>query len=145
MLLFVVLINDPSFLLSSRRKRFSISSLISSKQLFFVSGRISPQVLRCFNKPTTSLCFSLLIFQQLHSILSLQGCIPSSFVAEIVIFLSAPLSQQCSFPFICSGGMVMLLSSSYHLVLPRSCSFLCLSIQPECCMKYFLPLVPFFQ
>ena len=28
---------------------------------------------------------------------SLQGCFPSSFVAEIVIFFSAPLSQQSSF------------------------------------------------
>ena len=37
------------------------SSLLSRNQLFFVSGRISPQVLRCFHKPTTSLCFSLLI------------------------------------------------------------------------------------
>ena len=43
--------------------------LFSSKQLFFVSGTISPQVLRCFNKSTTSLCFSLLVFQQIRSIL----------------------------------------------------------------------------
>ena len=32
--------------------------------IIFVSGRISPQVLRCFHKPTTSLFFSLLVFQQ---------------------------------------------------------------------------------
>ena len=50
-------------------KEVFISSLISNKQLFFVSGRISPQVLRCFHKPTTSLFFSLLVFQQLRSIL----------------------------------------------------------------------------
>ena len=50
-------------------KEVFISCLISNKQLFFVSGRISPQVLRCFHKPTTSLFFSLLVFQQLRSIL----------------------------------------------------------------------------
>ena len=68
MLLFVVLINDPSYLFIIFVEEVFISSLISSKQLFFVSGRISPQVLRCFHKPTTSLFFSLLVFQQLRSI-----------------------------------------------------------------------------
>ena len=34
--------------------------------IVFISGRFSPQVLRCFHKPTTSLFFSLLVFQQLR-------------------------------------------------------------------------------
>ena len=76
-------------------KEVFISSLISSKQLFFVSGRISPQVLRCFNKPTKA---SFRCWFSNNSILTfLEGCFPSSFVAEIVIFFSAPLSQQSSF------------------------------------------------
>ena len=74
-----------------------------------------------------------------------EGCFPSSFVAEIVIFFSVPLSQQSSFYSFVPEALWSLLSSSYHLVLPRSCSFLCLSIQPEWCLKSFLPLVPFFQ
>ena len=47
-------------------KAVFISSLISNKQLFFVSGTISLQALRCFHKPTTSLFVSLLVSQQLR-------------------------------------------------------------------------------
>ena len=63
------------------------------------------------------------------------------------------------------GGIVRLLSSTHHLILSRSCYFLaypfnrsvvfsfkffhlikfCLSFQPECCLKSFLPIMPFFQ
>ena len=80
----------------SRWKRFFISSLISSKQLFFVSGRISPQVLRCFHKPTTSLFVSLL-FSNNSALTFLEGCFPSLFVVEVGIFFFILLFQQSSF------------------------------------------------
>ena len=76
-------------------------------------------------------------------------------------FFSNDLSSILS-----SGGFVMLLSLTNHLVLSRSCNFFlsypfsrsvvfsfefshlikfCLLPQPECCLKSFLPLVPFFH
>ena len=57
-------------------------------------------MLRCFHKSTPSLFFSLLIFQQLRS---------------------SPFFSLHS--FISTGGFVMLLSSTNHLVLSRSCNF----------------------
>src|SRR4051812_27944691 len=79
-------------------------------------------MLRCFHKPTTSLFFLLLVFQQFPSnllsrMLSKLNCGRSwhlllhSFITMIYL------------PFFCSGGIVMLLSSTHHLVLPRSCFF----------------------
>ena len=53
----VVLLNDPIFLFILLVEQVFISSLISSKQLFFVSGRSSPQVLRCLNKSTRIISF----------------------------------------------------------------------------------------
>ena len=58
-------------------------------------------MLRCFHKPTTSLFFSLLVFQQLRF---------------------SPFFSLHS--FISTGGIVILLSSNHLLVLSRSSSFL---------------------
>ena len=121
MLLFVVLINDRSFLLSSQRKHIFISSLSSNKQLFFVSGRISPQVLRCFNKPTTSLFVWLLVFQQLRSTLPLK--MPLQALLWQKLAFSSPFCYSNDLSSILfSGGIVMLLSS---LIFSNcgSCSF----------------------
>ena len=106
-------------LLSSFRWNKFLVSLFLSIQFFF------PWVAGChliiwdvFHKTISSLLFSLWVFQQLR---------PS-------FCCNRALSRYC-FPsfttfhsYFCSGGFVMLLSStiiSFHL---RSCSFLCLSI-----------------
>ena len=102
-------------------RSFFISYLISSKQLFFVSGRISPQVLKCFNKPTTSLFVSLLVFQQPRC--NLLGRVLSKLiVAEVGIFFFILLFQWSIFySFFQSHCDVALLTHSR--VWSRSCSF----------------------
>ena len=50
-------------------KEVFISSLLSTNQLFLLVAGCHLITLRCFHKPTTSLFFSLLVFQQVHSIL----------------------------------------------------------------------------
>ena len=72
MLLIVVSINDPSFSPIHSVKGVVISLLTSIQSIVSVSGRISPQFWDVFHKPTTSLLFSLLVFQQLRSILLLK-------------------------------------------------------------------------
>ena len=117
----------------------SFHLVVDLKQaIVFVSGRISPQVLRCLHNPRRSYPF-------------------------FVYFSTTPFFSLHS--FISTGGIVILLSSTHLLVLSRSSSFLaypfnrsvvfsfelshllkfCLLPQPECGLKSFLPLVPFFQ
>ena len=106
MLLFVVLINDPSFLLSSRRKKFSSLLWSQTSNCFSLVAECHPIVLRCFHKPTTSLFFSLLVFQQLRSnllgrVLSKIICGRSwhfllhSFISMIYLLLFLPESLWC--------------------------------------------------
>ena len=109
-------------------KEFFISSLISSKQLFFVSGIISPQVLRCFLKPTTSLLFSLFISQQIRPILY-GRMLSNSFDVEDVVFFFVTFS-----PFYLLFRRhydVAHFDQSSHFVKDHVVSFF-LSIQPEC-------------
>ena len=116
-----------AFSISFSMKEVFISSLLSNKQLFFISCRISLQALRCFHKPTTSLFVSLLVFQQLRSILLCKD----AFQADLWYKLAF------SSPFFYFNNLSSILSSrrhcdvalfSHHLVLSRSCSFPCLSI-----------------
>ena len=76
-------------------------------------------MLRCFHKSTTSLFFSLLVFQQLRSILLFKEALSNSIVIEVVVLFSVSWFHS----FICPEGIVMF-SSTHHLVLPRSYSFL---------------------
>ena len=103
--------------LSSWWKKFFISLVLSIIYLFFSSGRISPQFWEVFHKPTTSLLFSLLVFQQLHSTLLLR--MPFQALLWQKLSFSSPF-----FNYLSSGGIVMLLSSTHLLVLSRSCYFL---------------------
>ena len=48
-------------------------------------------MLRCFHKPTTSLFFSLLVFQQLRSILLFKEALSNSIVIEVVVLFSVLL------------------------------------------------------
>ena len=89
----------------------SFHLFVDLKQAFvFGSGRISPQFWEVFHKPTTSLCFSLLIFQQLRSILLCKDAFQAHLWQKLAFsspfFYFNDLSSILS-----SGGMVMLLSS----------------------------------
>ena len=155
------------FHLSFRWNSFSSPCWYQSNLLVPLVAKISPHSFEMFfHKPTTNLFVLLLVFPNNSVLTFLEGCLPRSFVAEVVIFFSIPSFSFIYRLFLSSGGIVMLLSSTHHLVLSRSCSFLCLSIQPECralfsssshfvkfylpsqpecCLKSFLPIVPFFQ
>ena len=96
--------------LSSWWKKFLLSSLISNKQLFFVSGRISPHSLEMFSiSPLQAYSFRCW-FSNNSVITFLEGCFPSSFVAEVGIFSSIYYSNDLS-SILSSGGIVMLLFS----------------------------------
>ena len=129
----------------------------------FRSGRISPQFREVFHKPTTSLFVSLLVLQRLRDnllerVLSELICGRSwHFLLHYVIpmiyllFLlpealwccsfhsSSRFWGSCSFVLIHLTGVLCSNSSSFHLIK------FCLSCQPECCLKSFLPIMPFFQ
>ena len=122
MLLIVVSINDPSFSPILSAREVFISSLISSKQLFSLVAEISPHNFEVFHKPTTSLFFSLLVFQQLRSNL-LGRMLPKFNCGRSYHFLLFSLIPTIYLLFVRPGGIVMLLSSTNHLVLSRSCNF----------------------
>ena len=64
MLLFVVLINDPCFLLSSRRKKFSSLVWAQTSNCFSLVAGFHLKFWDVFHKPATSLFVSLLVLQQ---------------------------------------------------------------------------------
>ena len=122
----VVLINDLSFLLSFRWKKFSSLRWSQTSNCFSLVAECHPIVLRCFHKPTTSLFFSLLVFQQLcynllGRVLSKLFCGRSwhfllhSFIPMIYLLFFIPAALSC-----CSS-----LSSSQVV---RIVFFSCLSI-----------------
>ena len=96
MLLFVVLINDPSFSPILSAKGVVISMLTSIQSIVSISGRISPQVLRCLHKSTKIISFLCWFFQQLRS--NLLGRVLSKLsVVEVGIFFSILLFQWSIF------------------------------------------------
>ena len=120
--------------LSSRWNKFLVS-LFLSIQFFF------PWVAGChliiwdvFHKTISRLFFSLLVFQQLRSSICCYRALSRSCFTSFIPFHS----------FYSSGGIVMLLSATHLLVLSGSCSFLDLSIQPECCVP-FAQVLSFYQ
>ena len=117
-------------------------------------------MLRCFHKPTTSLFFSLLVFQQLRSILLFKEALSNSIVIEVVVLFSVLLiplfhlsRRHCDVFFDPSshfGDHVLFLAYPFNrsVVFSFELSHLikfCLLPQPECGLKSFLPLVPFFN
>ena len=151
--------------LSSWWKKFFISSVLSiilfvsvvaEFRLNFEKFSISPlqtYLLRCWfsNNPVVTF---------------LEGCFPSSFVAEVGIFFSVILFRRSIFysfvpealwccslrPIIlfCQDHVIFFLSYSFSRSVGFSFEFshlikFCLLPQPECCLKSFLPLVPFFH
>ena len=112
MLLFVVLINDPRFLhILLGERDFFISSVISSNQLFFVSGRLSPHHFEMFAiSPHQACAFRCWFFN--NSIQSFFARMLSKFICgRNCHFLLCPFIPTILLLFFCSGGIVMLLSS----------------------------------
>ena len=114
--------------LSSRWNKFLVSLWISIQSFVFVEAEFHLKFWDIFHKPTTSLFFSLLISQQLRSILPFKDALSNSFEVEHVVFFSVLFIAL--FHFFRRHYVYALFT--HHLVLWRSCSFLCLSIQPEC-------------
>ena len=101
---------------------FFASLLISIPTIDFVSGWFSPQMLRCFHKPTTNLLFSLLVFQQLCS----------NLLARMLSKFNCGRSCHFLLRSLYHNDLVSILSFRSHcdaalfthlLVLSRSCPF----------------------
>ena len=121
MLLFVVLINDSSFLLSSRRKKFS-SLLWSQANICFLL--VAEFHLKCWDVSISPLqAYSFCCWFSNNPVTTfLEGFFPSSFVAEVGIFFSILLFQWYIFySFFRRHGDVALFT--HHLELWGSCSF----------------------
>ena len=153
-------------LLSFRRNKFLVSLLRSIKSIVFVSGRISPHSFGMFSiSPLQAYSFRCW-FSNNSVITFLEGCFPSSIAAEDGIFLSILSFQWYIFYFFlpealwcCSPQPIFLFCQdrvhSFCLSIQPGCCALCSSYfllikfhitsQPECRLKSFLPLVPFFQ
>ena len=124
----------------SRWKRFFISSLISRKQLFFISGRIvTSSFWDVCHKLTTYLLFSLLVFQQLRSTLLLK------MLFKLIggwrcCFLLRSFVPSIQLIFFHSGGIVLLFSSTHLFVLSGSCSFCPYPFNPSAAWNRSYPL-----
>ena len=92
---------------------FSSPCLYQCNLFFSLVAKFHLKFRDVFYKPTTSLLFSLLVFHQLRSSIFCNGALSRSCFPSFIPFHS----------FFCSGGIVMLLSSTHLLVLSRSCSF----------------------
>ena len=163
MLLFVVLINDPSFLLSSRRKKFSSLLWSQTSNCFSLVAEFH---LKCWDVSISPLqAYSFRCWFSNNPVVTiLEGWFPSSFVAQVGIFFSILLFQWSIF-YSFSRRHCDVALFTHHLELWGSCSFraypfnrsvvfsfkffhlvkFCFSFQPKCCLISFLPIVPFFQ
>ena len=103
-------------------KEVFISSLLSSDQLFFVSGRLSPHNFELSSiSPLQAYSFRCW-FSNNSVITFLEGCFPSSFVAEVGIFFSILLFQWSIFYYFFRRHCDVALFT-HHLELWGSCSF----------------------
>ena len=96
-------------LLSSQWNSFSSPCSYQSNLLFLLVAECHLIVLRCFHKPTTSLFFSLLVFQQLRSILFCKDAFQAHLWRKLSF--SSPFFIPMIYLLFSFGGIVMLLSS----------------------------------
>ena len=122
MLLFVVIICDPSFLFILSMEEAFLSFLALNQIFFPVSGRSSPHNFEMFSISPLQ-AYSCCCWFSNNSVLTfLEGCFPSSFVAEVGIFFSILLFQWSIFySFLRRHCDVALFT--HHLELWESCSF----------------------
>ena len=108
--------------LSSRWNKFLVSLFISIQSIVFVSGRISPHNFEKFSIIPLQV-YSLRCWFSNNSVITLlEGCSPSSFVAEVGIFFSILSFQRYIFySFFRRHCDVSLFT--HHLELWGSCSF----------------------
>ena len=103
--------HDASLLFILLVEEVFISLVLSIKSMVSISGRLSPHSLEMFSISPLQ-AYSFRCWFSNNSVLTfLEGCFPSSFVVEVVIFFSILYSNDLSSIFFPSGGMVMLLSS----------------------------------
>ena len=114
----MVLIYDP-ISASHLEEGVFISLLISIQLIDSVSGWSSPYNLGMFSLRPLEIISFVVDFQQLRSTLH-----KSALSRSVVRDVGAPIAVLFILFFVRSGGIVILLSSSHHLVLPSSCYFL---------------------
>ena len=108
--------------LSSWWKKFLLSSLISTNQLFLLVAGCHLIILRSLPQAHNKLVLFVVDFPTTPFNSSLQGCFPSLFVAEVGIFFSILLFQWSIFySFFRRHCDVALFT--HHLELWGSCSF----------------------
>ena len=112
--------------LSSRWNKFLVSLFISIQSIVSVSGRISPHSFEMFSISPLQPCSFRCWFPNNSVITFLEGCFPSSFVAEVVIFFSILYSNDLSSIFLSEALWCCSLHSSSRFV--RTVFFSCLSI-----------------
>ena len=147
-------------------KYFLVSLFLSIQSIVSISGGISPHNFEMFSiSPQQTYSFRCWFSNN-----SVQFFFARVFCKLICgrswhFLLNSPMAIIYLL-FFHSGGIVMLLSSTHLLGLSGPCSFHaypvnrsvvpfcsssfrlikpCTSFQPECCLKSFLPIVPFFQ
>ena len=115
-------------------KAVFISLLISSKHLFSVVAEFHLNFWEVFHKPNTSLFVLLLVFQRLrHNLL-----------ARVLGILFSILLFQWSIFYYFFRRHCDVALFTHQRELSGSCSFLDLSIQPECCVP-FAQVLSFYQ
>ena len=121
MLLFVVLINDPSFSFSSRWKKFSSLLWSQTSNCFSLVAEFH---LKCWDVSIIPLqTYPFVVgFPTTPFNSSLQGCFPSSFVTEVGIFFFILLFQWSIFYSFFQRHCDVALFT-HHLELWGSCSF----------------------
>ena len=114
--------HDPSLLFILLVEEVFISLVLSIKSMVSISGRLSPHSLEMFSiSPLQAYSFRCW-FSNNSVITFLEGCFPSSFVAEVGIFFSILLFQWSIFySFFRRHCDVALFT--HHLELWGSCSF----------------------
>ena len=111
----MLLIYDPSSSFILRVKYFLVSLFISIQFFSREWQVITSSFEMFFYKPTTSLLFSLLVFQTTPFEPSPKDAFASSFKVEDVVFLFVLLFRRSNFYF-SPGGLAMLLFSTLFLV-----------------------------
>ena len=108
--------------LSSRWNKFSISLLISIQSTVSVSGGLSPHNFEMCSISPHQACSFRCWFSNNSVITFLEGCFPSSFVAEFAIFFYILLFQWSIFYYFFRRHCDVALFT-HHLDLWGSCSF----------------------
>ena len=96
----MVIVHDPSLFFILLVEEVFISLVLSIKSMVSISGWLSPHSLEMVSISPLQ-AYSFRCWFSNNSVLTfLEGCFPSSFVAEVVIFFSIPLFQGSIFYYL---------------------------------------------